>query len=468
MERLLIAVVAGIFFLLPVTAKAGSPDPVQDCVDEASEVATKLQCIEGLEVNQVASDSPGIQQYELKFTQPMDHTQPSLGTFQQRVVLLHRSETEPMVLQTSGYRIFGVAETGLMRVFDTNQIQIEHRYFAGSSPEIKDWSKLNIKQSADDFHRITMELKRIYKKAWVGTGASKGGMTSVYHRYFYPQDLDGTVSDVAPLSFSTSDERYIDFLNQAGGAKYRDCRNKFKQFQTNLLRHRDEILPQLSGVFTHLGGADVAFEHAVIESHFVFWQYLSPEDPSAGCAKVPVDAGTVAMFNYLQLVNNVESYTDQNLEDFAPYYYQAATQLGNPANVVDHFDGLRKYEFTIDQYTPKGVLYSYSNQSMEQVRDWVEGSAERIMFVYGEYDPWSAGAFPAGNPKNDMHIFTVKGGNHGSKFQALGDDDRKSAREILARWFNKNPVAMSEAFNKRARREDLESLELRYLRSRRL
>jgi hypothetical protein len=246
----------------------------------------------------VASD---LRQFDLEFEQPIDHNNPALGRFNQRLVLLHRNDTEPMVLQTSGYSIFGVRESALMKRFATNQIQVEHRFFSGSTPEPKDWSKLDVKQSAYDFHRIVVELKKIYKGPWVGTGASKGGMTSVFHHYFYPDDLSGTVADVAPLSFSTEDTRYVDFLNNVGGEAYAACRRKITLLQKYILDHRNEVLRLISGDFQHVGSSDVALEHLVLESPFVFWQYKSPEDASVGCNRIAnswKDARTA--FNFLQ------------------------------------------------------------------------------------------------------------------------------------------------------------------------
>jgi PS-10 peptidase S37 len=438
-------ILAGTVLFSPLVVRASvTPDLTQTCVDNAASIEDKLHCIPGLAFTLATPDPAlpsGIKHFEITFSQPVDHSDATLGTFSQRLVLLHRSESEPMVLQTSGYSIFGVRQSALAIAFATNQIQVEHRFFSKSSPETKIWSKLDIKQSADDFHRITVELKKIYKKSWVGTGASKGGMTSVYHRYFYPDDLDGTVADVAPLSFSTSDERYVDFVNHAGGDAYADCRTRFKKMQRRLLEHRDEILPLIEGEFTQLGSADIALEHDVIESHFIFWQYADPEDLDVGCAKIPEDGSAQEMFDYLQKINDISSYTDLGLEGFSAYYYQAATQLGNPGNITDHLQDLLKFDFTIDQYTPKGVQYSYSNDWMLKINDWAKDEADHIMFVYGQFDPWSAGAFPAAASNRDSHLFTVKAGNHSSKFTKLDDVQRTAALETLTRWFHKAPAA---------------------------
>ena len=66
--------------------------------------------------------------------------------------------------------------------------------------------------AAADHHRIVEVLKLIYPGKWIGTGISKGGQTAMFHRYFYPEDVDISVPYVAPLNFSTEDQRFIHFL----------------------------------------------------------------------------------------------------------------------------------------------------------------------------------------------------------------------------------------------------------------
>ena len=67
-----------------------------------------------------------------------------------------------------------------------------------SAPASMDWSKLDIWQAATDHHRLVTALKPLYPARWISTGASKGGMASVYHRRFYPADVTATIAYVAP------------------------------------------------------------------------------------------------------------------------------------------------------------------------------------------------------------------------------------------------------------------------------
>lgn len=411
----------------------------------SNDVLASLNCLDGVKAEEIIpSRIGGYRQFEMTIAQNTDHATVGKEQFKQRLVLLHKNWNEPMVLQTSGYSIFSVGLSRLAQTFGANQIQVEHRFFSNSTPESRDWTKLNIEQSAADFHRITTVFKQLYGRSWVGTGASKGGMTSTYHRAFYPDDLDGTVADVAPLSFSTDDARYIQFVDNVGGEKYAECRKNLASLQRSLLSRRNELIQRVDGNFSQLGSAGVAFEHAVIELPFAFWQYGNPDDKNSGCSAIPAaDDDDNAIYDFLNNVNEVSSYGQDGFDRFASYYYQSGTQLGGPGAKLDHLNDLRHFEYTLSQYMPRSVPYSYSNDAMYGIESWVKNEARGVMFVYGEYDPWSAGAYPveANADARDVYKFVAPAANHSAKFTQLSDSDKKASMEVLARWFNKQPLS---------------------------
>ena len=411
------------------------------CLQHTEQILDRIGCLENVAKVTEQKKLGTLRQFEIEYTQYADHNDPSRGTFNQRLVLLHRSDIEPMVLQTSGYMIYRIAETAIAKMFKTNQLQVEHRFFANSVPEGTDWTLLDIKQSADDFHRITVDFKKIYTKRWVNTGASKGGMTSSYHRFFYPDDLDGTVADVAPLSFSRTDQRYNTFIRNVGGDTYKKCRADLAHFQKHMLKHRKKYMYRFTGEYTHLDGKQMAYEHAVLEHPFYFWQYGNPESPNSGCKAIPDHHDDDAMFGFLQTHARLSNFTDRTIQRFMPYFYQAATQLGGPDNVTDHLEPYRLFEFGLELYTPKGVELPYDNSMMRAVSNWVKTDAENMIFIYGTYDPWTAAEYDIG--KNDkVAKFYVPGGNHGVNFTDLHGENRKWAIWEIAEWLQKDPVVI--------------------------
>src|SRR4051794_8595110 len=76
---------------------------------DQDEVLSRLQSLPGvqaLETTSAGDLASGLRRFELQIIQPVDHFDPSAGTFRQKLVLFHRDFSEPMVLQTSGYKIF--------------------------------------------------------------------------------------------------------------------------------------------------------------------------------------------------------------------------------------------------------------------------------------------------------------------------------------------------------------------------
>lgn len=426
------------FFFSLLSAQALSSE--NSCLKNSNGLVAKLNCLEGVEVVKESVSSDGLKLIELHFTQPMNHDDFDAKKFKQRVVLHHRSFQEPMLLQTSGYLIFSVRLAHIARYFNLNQIQVEHRYFSSSIPSDPDWSYLNIRQSAHDFHAITLAFKKLYPKPWINNGASKGGMTSIYHKYFFPDDLAGTVADVAPLSFSTQDKRYNRFLENVGGKDLKYCREKLKRMQIRLLKNRYVLLPQISGDFYRLGGAEVAFEHSIIEAPFVFWQY----GKTSSCDLVSAEGDINTIFNFFQTFSRVSGYEDSGIDQFSPYYFQSATELGGPGAITKHLDHLIYFDFSLSQYTPRGVATPYSSTSMLEVRDWAMKTAENIIYVYGEFDPWSAGEFPLSNTGKNTHKFVVSKGNHSANFTKLDAKQKNKAVSIMESWLKKELPSQTE------------------------
>jgi hypothetical protein len=334
-------------------------------------------------------------------------------------------------------------------LLSANQIDFEHRYFLPSRPLPADWKYLTIQQAAADSHRVVQAFRAIYQGRYFNTGASKGGMTAVYHRRFYPDDVYATVAYVAPDSLGAPDWRYVPFVNQAGDA---DCRRKLRDFQRIALERRTAMLASLMKkmtlTWTRLG-IDRALEHSVLELPFGFWQYSS----QAQCPLVPLAAATDdEVFAFLDKFGSLSMYSDQGIGGFEPYYFQAAAQLGFPAVEEEHLKDLLLHPGTDSpvEYLPAELrpLAVYDAKAMVDVTDWLQQSAERMLFIYGSNDPWTAAAFELGFAA-DSYRLTVPGGNHGSRIGSLPEALRLKAEALLWRWsdlkeMNPSPLTVEE------------------------
>lgn len=382
----------------------------------------------------------GYRFFVMQYEQPVDHANPTGPTFKQRMTLLHRDYAAPVVAHNSGYYVSTRGSRSQLTVLtNANQLSMEHRYFQPSRPDPADWTKLDIEQAANDQHRITQALKaRIYRGKWLTTGASKGGMTSLFHRRFFPDDVDATVAYVAPIDYAADaiqspTNRYIVFLENVGTDPA--CRQKLKDFQNTVLARREAMKTRMraKATFTGILGEDRALDFAVVELPFIFWQYGN----QSYCSAIPAStASDDAVFSFFDNVIGVASYGDQDVAAYLPYYHQSATQLGYPAADESYLDGLMyPGQDTAAAYIPASIpTPPYDNgAAMEDVQAWIASSGERIMLIYGENDPWTAGQVDLGSA-TDSFKFIAPNGNHGSSISNLTTADAATARAAVLRW----------------------------------
>ena len=422
----------------PAEPDAGSPDaaPGFTCVESDDDILVRLQALPGVTVSEAPADPP-YRLFRMQFEQPVDHADPDGATFNQRVTLIHRDLDAPMVLHTSGYYgytfLFASEPTALV---DGNQINTEQRFFLPSRPDPADWSKLTIEQAAADHHRIVAALRPIYCGKWVSTGASKGGMTSIYHRRFYPDDVDATVAYVAPISFGAPDDRYQPFFDTPGSAA---CRTALRTAQREMLERRSAMLTRMqaeadaSGLtFDRSSGIEGAFEDAVAESQWSFWQYAGPPY----CDSIPPASATnQAVYDFLVSFGALFDYSDQALDDFSPYFFQAESQLGFPSIPKDHLDDLLETQDLPRDLLPAGATATHDPEAMEDIDAWVRSEGERILFVYGEFDPWTAGHFELGDADDSLFLVAPRE-NHGAGIADLEAADQDAATAALLRWMD--------------------------------
>ncbi|KPC64959.1 S28 family serine protease [Streptomyces chattanoogensis] len=382
----------------------------------------------------------GYRYFVLNYTQPIDHRHPEKGKFQQRLTLLHKSVDRPTVFFTSGYNVSTTpTRSEPTKIIDGNQVSLEYRYFTPSRPQPADWKKLDIRQAATDQHRIFTALHAIYGKNWIATGGSKGGMTATYYRRFFPKDMNGTVAYVAPNDVrNDEDSAYDRFFKTVGTAQ---CRADLAAVEREALVRRDEMVKRFQKwadkekqTFTRVGNADRAYEVMVTDLVFGFWQYQPAE---TACAKVPKPTvSTDELWKWMDEVGGFASYTDQGMESYTPYYYQAGTQLGEPGYQYPNVADLLKYPGINNSrsFVPKDIPMTFDKRAMPDVDRWVRHHANRMMFVNGQYDPWSSEHFRLGKGARNSYVFTVPGGNHGSNIAKLKDADRTKATAELLAW----------------------------------
>jgi hypothetical protein len=376
--------------------------------------------------------------YELKIRQPIDHSDSSKGHFYQRAFLSHTSFDQPMIMITEGYSRSQNRESELTELLHGNQILIEHRYFGKSLPDSLDYNYLTLKQVTGDLHHINAIFKKIYKNKWLSTGVSKGGATTLFYRYFYPDDVDVSVNYVGPINNAFEDQRIYKFLDTVGS---KACRDKIYSFQKYLLKNRKKILPLLEAYSL---GANVqytyhtiekAFEFAVLEYPFSFWQY------GYNCDDIPgkVTSHLEAM-KYFTSVSDISFFSDKFIADYGSHYYQSATEFGYYGYETNEFKGLLN-ELSADEnphatFMPNKINAPFDGRLLNEINEWLPKQGNKIIHIYGTLDTWSATAVP---PSDDVDAlwFFMNGKHHGNaRIKTMSASEKKKLIATLERWLS--------------------------------
>ncbi|MCX5744935.1 MAG: S28 family serine protease, partial [Proteobacteria bacterium] len=329
----------------------------------------------------------------------------------------------------------------LTQLLAANQISIEHRFFASSRPEPADWSKLTISQMADDEHAIIVAMRSIFPGKVLTTGGSKGGMTAVYHRRFYPDDVAGTVPYVAPISFGAPDTRYTPFLDTVGPPA---CRQAVRDVAVELLANRRAaMLARATMQATTSGSAFTrvpigpAVEVSIASLEWGFWQYYG----LGWCPAVPpVTADDDTLFGFLDMIVPIADSDDASSAQFEAYYHQAYAQLGYPAASVPYLEPYLMYTDADYLGSLPTTPPTYDDgAAMADIDGFVRQDSERMLFVYGQWDPWTGGAFELGAARDSLDLVQAEG-THGAHLTGLAPADRDAAFARLAAWTGVTPV----------------------------
>lgn len=446
-----------IALLLLVISPAFAQEFEQKLQAAAAECGIKVSGIKALEIGKRVKDLYS-EKYQLFIEQPIDHTNPAVGTFRQKVVLMHTGYDNPMVLVTEGYSSGGAGanySNELSTMFNANMIEVEHRYFSESipfmqdDPSIKDetlnWDYMTARNEAADLHRVNQLFKKLYSGKWIATGISKGGQTAMFYTTYYPQDIDISVPYVGPLCKGQEDGRHEPFLAEFAGTE-RD-REILRNFQIEFLKRRDKIQPMFEELsakdkLTYKMPLEAVYDYCVLEFPFAFWQWGYSTD----IVPDPKTATDKQMFDFLVKTSGPDYFAEGGSS--APFFVQAAKELGYYGYDTKPFKGLLTIKdaegYLTKLFVPQSQTFTFDKYLYKDIKKFLETTDSKMMFIYGEFDPWSA-VMPVAPVKNEalkakgkgrktMHLFVEPGGSHRARINTLPEEMKKEAIAILKEW----------------------------------
>lgn len=400
------------------------------------DLLAKIQSLEGVDAIEITPEYGYLRAFQIDVTQPVDHNNPDGAKFTQRVYLSHSGESMPMVFAPSGYTTSSRSGQEIAGILETNCLNVTHRYFTNAKPSPLDWQYLTIEQAAADHHRIVELFKEIYTNSWLSSGASKSGQAALFHRRFYPDDVDATIAYVAPFVFGSKNMDFANYIETIGES---GCYAKLTELQRIILQNRSEVLQLVDQYISNDNQAysldhGLILELAIMDYPFTFWQYFNYD-----CSDIPDEVNTIEeIFNHFTSIVPLSNFSDATISHYEPYVYQALTETGAPGYKTDYLSDLLQNIDPEDSGNPNfellgpaGVNYTFNQNTLNDIYNWLQTQGNNIIYIYGTNDPWSAGAIELTDATNAIKIMQ-EGANHRVKIVDL--DNPSQVYNALEEW----------------------------------
>ena len=455
------------------------PEPEPPSTTPFGDLLAKVENVASFEAFTPEKDLVGYTEcYKVFFNQPIDHENPSAGAMKQKAFIYFKGFDRPTVMYTGGYNVPDYRKDAICNLdissnMDANLIVVEHRYF-GDSKNLSDtkWDYLTIEQAAADHHAIFEPLKKILPKEWISTGTSKDGMTSLFYRYFYPDDMTVTTAFCSPFMTSLYYKPVGTYLDsESGSDAERDNMHKicFKLYEDwghgglyntyiQMCKDYNEQLKALHPEQTEpwFQGDMDTYLYALQEFFFGQFSYYTADERALNIPSADADTEVILDYIYFRDVltqNDLWKYDSPMMkpvdeEDFYwkdrddyPYYIQTAKQLGQLTYDFSRYESLNN----LGQNPNPSALFdqdcwlydTYDNSRIVDMREnFIPNTDCPILFYYAKNDPWT-GARPDKINKNTSIMLIGERGVHNQDFnnpEHFSQDDRQQIMDFLARY----------------------------------
>ena len=405
----------------------------------------RLAAMDGVKNVKRLETSAFKEKYVMQVRQNVNGADSTKGSFYQRVVVGLKGVDRPTVLVTEGYTGDYVLnpryEEELCELFDANMVFCQYRYFSESVPEPCDWTYMTVNNSLYDYHHVRSLFAPVFKNKWISTGISKGGQTTMFYRSVYPEDMDVSVSYVAPLNRKVEDGRHEKFLAKKVGTKAE--RMTILAAEQELMKRKVQLLPQFEKFAQdhkyhfNVSVADI-YDYCVMELPFALWQWGTPVSTLPDVA----DPDSV-WFRYF--VKTADPNYFNTPSEFTPFFVQAARELGYYGYSRK---GLRKWQSI---RSSKGYLnrlllpeklrgtIAFDKGLYKRTVKYLKQNDPKHIFIYGSIDPWTASGVAGWldcSKKENMRVYVQPGGSHLSRIGNMPDTIKQEIMGRLTKWLN--------------------------------
>jgi hypothetical protein len=402
------------------------------------DILSRLRQLPGIVVTELQRTDSQIRVFQIDMNQPLDHNNPGGPSFTERMYLHHVDESRPMVIYTSGYMAGAEDYEELAEIMECNSLAVSQRFFADSKPDPLNWRYLTSAQASADYHEIVTLFKRVYNRQWISTGASKSGISALFHRFFYPNDVDATVVYCVPLRLGLADQRFPAYLASLGTA---EDRGRIHSFQRRLLENRGLMIDLFQSWFPENGLKLIEvvdpgrlFEYFINDYECEFWvgnRFDSTAIPGE-------DASAQEMLAHLNAVTYFIKIDESEFMDYTRIpIYQEYTELGQKGYDISHLEDLLLFgnpDFTDLSTDIFGIEVTYDPTLMQNLLSWINTNGNNIIFIYGSNDPVTATAVDLGGQTNAIRIIVPNAHHYDARIRYLSAADREKVISALEEW----------------------------------
>lgn len=386
------------------------------------------------------------EKYVLKMEQQVDWKTSAKGTFGERIFVGMKGLDKPTVIVTEGYSAsYGLNpgyEEELSRLFDANVVLCEYRFFSQSVPVPTNWDYMTVDNSLADYHHVRQVFGQLFKGKWISTGISKGGQTTMFYRATYPDDVDVSVSYVAPLNRAVEDGRHEKFLAKKVGTK--EERKVIRQAMQELMRRKPELMKLFHAYceendYQFLMSEEDVYDYCVLEFPFALWQWGTPV---SSIPELTSDEDDEVWFDCLMKVSSPDYFAYPS--QYMPFDVQAAKELGYygySLKPIKKWTSLKSTKgYLKKMWLPDSLRkYDFDPALYKRTVKYLKKEDPKHIFIYGEIDPWSSSGVCTWlncKKKKNMRVYVQPRGSHKARINNMPERMKTEIINRLTNWLN--------------------------------
>ena len=386
------------------------------------------------------------EKYVLKMEQQVDWKTSAKGTFGERIFVGMKGLDKPTVIVTEGYSAsYGLNpgyEEELSRLFDANVVLCEYRYFSQSVPVPTNWDYMTVDNSLADYHHVRQVFGQLFKGKWISTGISKGGQTTMFYRATYPDDVDVSVSYVAPLNRAVEDGRHEKFLAKKVGTK--EKRKVIRQAMQELMRRKPELMKLFHAYceengYQFLMSEEDVYDYCVLEFPFALWQWGTPV---SSIPELTSDEDDEVWFDCLMKVSSPDYFAYPS--QYMPFDVQAVKELGYygySLKPIKKWTSLKSTKgYLKKMWLPDSLRkYDFDPALYKRTVKYLKKEDPKHIFIYGEIDPWSSSGVCTWlncKKKKNMRVYVQPRGSHKARINNMPERMKTEIINRLTNWLN--------------------------------